>query len=474
MALCASCCRCWESGSNVIRDTSTKRWRAVPGRLVAAHTVSRVQRVVVVDVARGAGRRRRRNVCSCQRKARHAVVERSGVPALSGVASDAICDRKRGTGSRVGGVIRLLPGCQVALRVAAIRWRNRQIVVVVDMARSAGHIRMAIRQQESRRAVIEDGRGPGNRVVASRAVAYRKCSARRRVHRIVRLLPGCQVASRVAAICWRDRQIVVVVDVAGRTWHIRMAIRQQESRRAVIELCAQPTVKGVARIAGGRKLRAHMVRIGGLLIIGQMTRGTGCREALELANSSALVAILALDRGVSPQEWETILVILYLLDSNIPPEYGVALRAIRAHFALVNVRVTILALLADISEDRLDVALRAFHFFVHASQRILGFVVVELGDSTNGPPSGGRVTVLTRYLEGAMRASSGLPLRFRPCSGSRLPEKKGQPEHDLDKRGIDSHPEPSIFPLAGGGGYLKPVTIFGHLASRKLLYGRPV
>jgi hypothetical protein len=44
-------------------------------------------------------------------------------------------------------------------------------------------------------------------------------------------------------------------------------IRQQESRRAVIELRTQPTVKGMARIAGGCKFRAYVVWIRGPLEI---------------------------------------------------------------------------------------------------------------------------------------------------------------------------------------------------------------
>ena len=52
-----------------------------------------------------------------------------------------------------------------------------------------------------------------------------------------------------------------------------MAIRQQEPGRAVIELRAQPTIKGVARFAGTRKLRADVVWIGSLLKILQVARG---------------------------------------------------------------------------------------------------------------------------------------------------------------------------------------------------------
>lgn len=39
----------------------------------------------------------------------------------------------------------LLPKSQVALRVAAASRRDRQIVIVIDVTRCAGHIRMTVR-----------------------------------------------------------------------------------------------------------------------------------------------------------------------------------------------------------------------------------------------------------------------------------------------------------------------------------------
>jgi hypothetical protein len=86
-----------------------------------------------------------------------------------------------------------------------------------------------------------------------------------------------------------------------------------------------------------------------------------------LAYRRAFVAIFALHGGVSPQERKPILVIFHLLDGDIPALNGVALRAVRAHFSLVNVGVAILAILADVGEYRLDMALHALHLFVHAA-----------------------------------------------------------------------------------------------------------
>ena len=55
--------------------------------------------------------------------------------------------------------------------------------------------------------------------------------------------------------------------MAGSAGHIRVAIRQQEPGRAVIEFRSQPTVKRMARFASGWKLRADVIWIRGLLEI---------------------------------------------------------------------------------------------------------------------------------------------------------------------------------------------------------------
>ena len=77
------------------------------------------------------------------------------------MAGAAIRCGKRRAGRRVRRIIGLLPLGQVTAGIAAIRWRGRQIVVVVDVARSARHIRVASGQQETRLAMIKRGAQPG-------------------------------------------------------------------------------------------------------------------------------------------------------------------------------------------------------------------------------------------------------------------------------------------------------------------------
>ena len=83
------------------------------------------------------------------------------------------------------------------------------------------------------------------------------------------------MAAGVSAVVRLRGQVVIVVDVAGGAGHIRMAIRQQEPGRAVIELRAQPAIKGVARFAGSSKLRADVVWIRSPLKILQVARRAG-------------------------------------------------------------------------------------------------------------------------------------------------------------------------------------------------------
>src|SRR5215472_14929200 len=103
-------------------------------------------------------------------------------------------------------VIGLLPGGQVASGISAVVRLDGQIVIVVDVAVGAGvhlargrHL-VRIRQRKTGRAVIEGGRGTGDRVVAGRAVGCRKRCSGSRVRRVIGVLPGGQVALRVPAI----------------------------------------------------------------------------------------------------------------------------------------------------------------------------------------------------------------------------------------------------------------------------------
>jgi hypothetical protein len=80
----------------VIGHVATDGLRTVPGRLVAAHAIRRVQRVVVVDVALCAGCR---GMCAYQCETCDAVIEGRSIPSLRGVAVGAVRRRECRSGS---------------------------------------------------------------------------------------------------------------------------------------------------------------------------------------------------------------------------------------------------------------------------------------------------------------------------------------------------------------------------------------
>ncbi len=105
--------------------------------------------------------------------------------------------------------------------------------------------------------------------------------------------------------------------------------------------------------------------------------------------------------------------ILYLLNRNLPSANRVTLLAIRSQLAPVDIRVTVLAALANIGEHRLYVALRARDRCVHAAQRVLRLVVVELRDSPYGLPGICSVAVQAGHTEIPVRTASHGSLRAR-------------------------------------------------------------
>jgi len=206
-----------ESRSRVIRDRSPQRCGALPSGDMATVTGCGTQRVVVIHMARRAGSRRRGNVHPRQGESRGAMVESCRVPAHRRMAYSTVPYRKLRTRRRVHRIIRLLPGRQMAARVPATVQGSRQVVIVVDVAGSAGHAGMPIREREACHAVIEGRPCPTIHCMARRALRHREKRWVRGMRGIRRLLPGRQMAARIPAIVQTDaRQVVIVIDVARR------------------------------------------------------------------------------------------------------------------------------------------------------------------------------------------------------------------------------------------------------------------
>lgn len=155
----------------------------------------------------------------------------------------------------------------------------------------------------------------------------------------------------------------------------------------MIEFRIQPAIGGVTGFASNRELAGGVIGICRCLIIRLMAGITGSRHGLKLASGRTFVTSIALDRGMRTEEWKAAIVLLYLLDRNLPSANRVALFAVCPELAAVDVGVAILATLADVREYRLHMALHAGHRAVHAAQRIASLAVIKLRGGSNGFPA---------------------------------------------------------------------------------------
>jgi hypothetical protein len=102
-------------------------------------------------------------------------------------------------------------------------------------------------------------------------------------------------------------------------------------------------------------------------------------------------------------EREAVLVLIDVVDRNLPAGIAMADVALRAVFAPVNVGMAILALLAYIREYKISVTVCAPHFDVHAAQGEARLFVFKLRDGANRFPALGRVAILAGNLQSSMR-----------------------------------------------------------------------
>ena len=147
------------------------------------------------------------------------------------------------------------------------------------------------------------------------------------------------------------------------------------------------------------------------------------------------MALVALDERMCADQWEPILVVLDLLNVDLPTLHRVAALAVSPKLAAMNVCMTLGALGAYLLEHHVCMALCAGNLRVHAPQRVGSLVVIELGEGANRLPTRVCVTVLTRDGEGPVgtchfgaRSRTGLcrfgyrrrSLRILMCRGSRI------------------------------------------------------
>lgn len=127
----------------------------------------------------------------------------------------------------------------------------------------------------------------------------------------------------------------------------------------MIEFRVEPVIGAVALFTSCRELPGHVARVDCTFEVGGVA-GIACgRHRLKLTVRRTFVAGVAVHGGMRPGQRKAIVVLLDLLDRHLPSAYCVTRLAICSQLPFVNIGVTVLAALARIGENRLDVTLRA-------------------------------------------------------------------------------------------------------------------
>jgi len=109
----------------------------------------------------------------------------------------------------------------------------------------------------------------------------------------------------------------------------------------VVKVHSEPVIQVVALLAGGGEAGGNVARAGRALEVAAVARVALRRQPLKLADGRALVAGVTLQGSVCADQRKAILVLLDLLDGNLPALHGMALLAVCPKLTAVNVSVAV-------------------------------------------------------------------------------------------------------------------------------------
>ena len=176
----------------------------------------------------------------------------------------------------------------------------------------------------------------------------------------------------------------------------------------------------------------HMVGGFRSLEIVHVATATFGRQSLpvERAHRPHLVAGIAIHHRVRPNQREAILVLINVVNGDLPPGIPMACIALRRIFAAMNIRVAILALVACFREYKISVTIYAPDFRVQPAQRKSCLAMFKLRHRANRLPALRCVTVFARDGQGAVRTTGllGYTGSLAGCIGTRIvfPRKHSQ------------------------------------------------
>jgi hypothetical protein len=170
-----------------------------------------------------------------------------------------------------------------------------------------------------------------------------------------------------------------------------------------------------------------MIRDSRALVFLQVAGCTRGAQADKLAHRGSLVARIAISESVGPQQWEPVLMFSHSLNGHTPTAHCVALLAIPAQLAPVNVRVALRAVSPHVREDQLNVALAAGHGLMSTTQRIRGLIVAKVRCGPYRGPVRRGVTTFACDSQGSVRIACSSDLARCIGMGGRNDHQQNQP-----------------------------------------------
>lgn len=127
-----------------------------------------------------------------------------------------------------------------------------------------------------------------------------------------------------------------------------------------------------------------------------VTAHTLGRQALpiERTDRAYLVTGIAIDRSVRPNQRKAVLVLVDVVDGHLPSGVAMTEIALRGVFAPMYVGVAVLALIANLRENKIGVAVLTTHALVHPPERETSLAVIELKNVAKWLPTLRSVAIL--------------------------------------------------------------------------------
>jgi hypothetical protein len=170
----------------------------------------------------------------------------------------------------------------------------------------------------------------------------------------------------------------------------------------VIKVIA-PLIHAMAAIAFHGKARGLMINDLCVIKVVDVTGIAVGVESLKCSNRFVLVAVLALKGCMSAKKREPVRMSISALYNLAPSANVMALFAIAAEFAAVNIRMTIGALRSDICKNQFYVTLPAIQPLMHPFQRKSGSAVVKIGKRADRFEACCIMTIPARQFDRAVR-----------------------------------------------------------------------